>query len=166
MALLLAVFQRDCQGSEPPHATHTTLPEPASSGVAHAGALIRTAYYQLRVSAPQDCSPRSHDAPPAGARRIGVEVWLQPTASIQVPANPYYAKLVDSQGSVYEATLGGCGAPLGPTLPARGQPAKGWIVFEVPRTARDFRFTYTPELVGVTKSELTIELSANASSRE
>ena len=48
--------------------------------------------------------------------------------------------------------------PLAPTLPVRGLPAQGWIVFDVPRAARAFTLVYAPELVGATKSELAIDL--------
>jgi hypothetical protein len=87
-----------------------------------------------------------------------VQVELEPTGDVQVPANPYYARLVDGLGNVYEATLGGCGVSLGPTLPERGQTARGWVVFELPRSARDFTFTYAPELVGVIAAELSVSL--------
>jgi hypothetical protein len=121
-----------------------------------AGAPIRTAHYLMRVSPPDDCSPGARG--PVGSQLLGVQVELEPTGDVQVPANPYYARLVDGLGNVYEATLGGCGVSLAPTLPERGQTARGWVVFEVPRSARDFTFTYAPELVGAIASELSVSL--------
>jgi hypothetical protein len=161
-AIVLAALHLSCQRSDPRQGGVATLSEPAAPGEARAGTSIRTAYYQIRSSAPQDCSHDERDAPATGARRVGVEIWLEPTGSLQVPANPYYAKLVDGDGNVYEATLGGCGPPLAPTLPSRGQPARGWIVFDVPRSARGLTLTYTPELVGATQSEVVIQLTAKA----
>ncbi|HTV22821.1 MAG TPA: hypothetical protein VMG12_29225, partial [Polyangiaceae bacterium] len=127
-------------------------------GAATAGALIRTPHYEIRASLPEECSPPDPALGSAATRRVGVEITLEPTSDVQVPANPYYARLVDAEHDVYEATLGGCGTPLAPALPARGQPAHGWIVFELPRAARATALTYAPELVGVPKTELVIDL--------
>lgn len=107
---------------------------------------------------PEDCSPPDRALGSAATRRIGVELEIEPTGDLQVPANPYYARLVDAEHNVYEATLGGCGTELAPTLPARGQTARGWVVFELPRTARAVSLVYAPELLGASKSELVIEL--------
>jgi hypothetical protein len=160
MALMLAGFLFGCPMSDPPGADASTAagaPELAPER-ARAGSLIRTPHYQMRSSALEECSPPERDGPAGGTRRVGVEIWLEPTGTVQVPANPYYARLVDGQGDAYEATLGGCGPPLAPTLPVRGLPAQGWIVFDVPRAARAFVLVYAPELVGATKSELSIDL--------
>jgi hypothetical protein len=161
MALMLAGLLFGCPTSEPPEPDASTAAaalESTPSDRARAGSLIRTAHYQMRASTLEECSPPERDGREGGTRRVGVELWLEPTGTVQVPANPYYARLVDGQGDAYEATLGGCGPPLAPTLPTRGLPAQGWIVFDVPRTAHAFTLVYTPELVGAMKSELSIEL--------
>jgi hypothetical protein len=152
IGLLLTVAPPSCRGDAAPGATRHS--EPA----ARAGASLETPHYRIRASVPRDCPARGL---PTRARRIGVEISLEPTGSVQVPANPYYAQLVDGQGTVYEATLGGCGPALSPSLPGRGQPASGWIVFDVPRGARDFILIYAPELVGAPKSELSIDLTGD-----
>jgi hypothetical protein len=123
-----------------------------------AGAAARTAHYELRASTPRDCAVVPRGARADDVRRVGVEVTLTPLAELQVPANPYYARLVDEHGNVYEATLGGCGEPLGPHLPARGEAASGMLVFDVPRAAHDFTLTYAPELVGLATEEIEIVL--------
>jgi hypothetical protein len=155
--LLLAITLLSCRGDDRYPDVATTLP---GSG-APAGSWLQTPYYRLSASGPRDCSPH-HSA--ARARRVGIEFALEPTGSVRVPANPYYAQLVDGQGTVYEATLGGCGPALAPTLPVHGQIANGWIVFEVPRAARDFTLIYSPELEGAPKSELVIGLTSKAPS--
>jgi hypothetical protein len=139
-------------GSEPP-ATND-----ADDREARAGELIRTEHYLLRASPPEDCAESDPALRSAPGHRIGLELSLEPTGDVQVPANPYYARLVDAEHNVYEATLGGCGAPLTPTLPTRGQPARGWVVFELSRAVRPVTFLYAPELVGAQKTELTVEL--------
>src|SRR5690606_42152408 len=91
-------------------------------------------------------------------RRIAVELSIEPLGDLQFPANPCHARRVDAEGTVYEATLGGCGQPLAPTLPTRGQTAHGVVVFDVAPSARAFTLLYAPELVGEQKTELAIEL--------
>jgi hypothetical protein len=87
-----------------------------------------------------------------------VELSIQRTGALQVPANPYYATLVDADNDVYEATLGGCGTPLGPALPDAGGFARGWVVFDVPGQKRGFTLVYNPELVEAPRREAAIAL--------
>jgi len=136
-------------------------PEPTAAGASlegRAGAVVRTGHYELRASAPRDCSAVPRGARADQVRRVGIEVRLTPLGELQVPANPYYARLVDERGNVYEATLGGCGMALGPNLPTRGEVASGMLVFDVPRTSHDFTLTYAPELVGLATEEIEIAL--------
>jgi hypothetical protein len=106
----------------------------------------------------EPCASGRAEEPTARTQRLGVELSIQRTGPVQVPANPYYATLVAADGDVYEATLGGCGAPLGPSLPAPAESARGWVVFEVPSTLREFRLVYDPELVEVPEREVSIAL--------
>lgn len=130
-----------------------------SASTARAEATIHTPYYRLRASLPVDCPAPQPAQRSSTTRRIGIELALEPTSQVQVPADPYYARLVDAEHDVYEATLGGCGSALAPTLPARGQTARGFVVFELPRAARPVTLLYAPELVGASKTELAIDLS-------
>jgi hypothetical protein len=162
MAPLLALWCCACRsanpaGGEAPPIELRPLDSPAPP-TARAEATIRTPYYQLRASLPEECSPPRPALGSTATRRLGIELAIEPTSDVQVPADPYYARLVDAERNVYEATLGGCGAALAPTLPARGQTSRGWIVFELPRTARAVTLLYAPELVGASKTELAIEL--------
>jgi len=140
-------------GGNEPAATSDT-----GDGAARAGELIRTEHYLLRASPPEDCAETDPALGSAAAHRVGLQLSLEPTGKVQVPANPYYARLVDAEQNVYEATLGGCGEPLTPTLPTPGHPARGWVVFELPSGARPVTFLYAPELVGAPKTELSVEL--------
>lgn len=118
----------------------------------------RAAQYELHVST----KPRSCPVAPAlrrkGLRRIGVDVRLRRLGPAQVPANPYYARLVDGDGQVHEATLGDCGQALSPALPAEGETARGVIVFDVPSDARTFTFIYAPRIEGTLAEELSVAL--------
>jgi hypothetical protein len=161
MARLLALCCCACRSANPSGGEAAPRIEPVHlepTGKARADAMIRTPYYQIRASLPEECSPPQPALGSAATRRLGIELSLEPTSDVQVPADPYYARLVDAERNVYEATLGGCGPALAPTLPARGQTARGWIVFELPRAARATTLLYAPELVGASKTELAIEL--------
>jgi hypothetical protein len=161
-ALLLSVaIPFACRTQKAPGgdgAPPTSPAESASAATSRVGARVRTADYEIRASSPEDCTKASRSAPAELTRRVGVEVSLVRLGAVQVPANPYYARLVDSAGNVYEATLGGCGAALAPTLPSRGQTAHGYVVFDVPHAAEGFTFAYAPELSGVEAEEITIPI--------
>lgn len=132
--------------------------EPPAPGAAQGrlGAPVRSEFYVIEVSAFEPCGPVPKRA--ARTRRVGVELRIERLGRVQVPANPYYALLVDGSGDVHEATLGGCGAPLGPALPASSASARGWVAFEVPITSHDFTLLYDPELVEVPERPLRIAL--------
>jgi hypothetical protein len=161
MAPLLALCCCACRSANPPGGESAPLSEPRQldpTGKARADATIRTPYYQIRASLPEECSPPRPSLGSTATRRVGIELSIEPTSDVQVPADPYYARLVDAERNVHEATLGGCGPALAPTLPARGQTARGWIVFELPLAARATTLLYAPELLGASKAELAIEL--------
>lgn len=152
----LVLFGCACRAAPPSSGEQGSSLEPATAP--RAGQLIRTEHFQLRASLPKSCAPLRPALGSRATRRVGVELSLEPTSDVQVPANPYYARLVDAERNVYEATLGGCGPPLAPALPARGQPARGWVVFELPQAARPVALLYAPELVRAVKTELAVEL--------
>jgi hypothetical protein len=160
MARLLALCCCACRSASPSGEAAPRI-EPGQlepTIKARADATIRTPHYQIRASLPEECSPPRPALGSAATRRLGIELSIEPTSNVQVPADPYYARLVDAERNVYEATLGGCGPALAPALPARGQTARGWIVFELPGAARATTLLYAPELVGASKTELAIEL--------
>jgi hypothetical protein len=117
-----------------------------------------SAHYTLHVLGVEICRTSGATSPADTTRRVGVDVSIEPTTDVQVPANPYYARLVDEHHQVYEATLGGCGEPLSPALPQRGRPARGYVVFDVPRASRQLSLLYAPELVDLPREEVSIAL--------
>ena len=157
-AWLLVVCGCTCREPQPSGHEPTTAPRSAASDVLRAGVPIDTAFYRIRASAAEDCPAPDPALIMPGKRRVRVELSIEPLSDLQVPANPYYARLVDADRNVYEATLGGCGPALAPTLPARGQTAHGAVVFDVPPSARTLTLLYAPELVGTETAVLAIEL--------
>jgi len=121
------------------------------------GVVARTEHYELLVSALAECST---ERGAEGGRRVGVLLTLQARGLLQVPANPYYALLVDDDREVHEATLGG---GCTPALPVRlldaGQSARGWVSFDVPRQRGNFSFSYAPLLASGEREETRFRLS-------
>jgi hypothetical protein len=78
---------------------------------------------------------------------------------VQVPANPYYAQLIDAQNVAHDATLSGCTPALPSALLESSQLARGWVNFEVPRGATEFRLAYAPPLTTGRRLEVTFRLA-------
>jgi hypothetical protein len=163
LSLSLACRSREAplvDAAAAPPAPAITPATPSPLALHRVGEWVRATHYEIRVSAPEDCTKAARGTPADPTRRVGVEVTLVRVGDVAVPANPYYARLVDSAGNAYEATLGGCGAGLEPTLPARGETAHGYIVFDVPRSAEGFTFAYAPDVLGGPAEEIEVPLGS------
>jgi hypothetical protein len=86
-------------------------------------------------------------------------VTLQARGVLQVPANPYYARLIDGQNVAREATLTGCTPALASVLLEAPRVARGWINFEVPYGAADWLLAYAPALATGERPEVTFRLA-------
>jgi hypothetical protein len=113
----------------------------------------------MRASVLDTCELPPHARHAAEIRRVGVNITLQALAELQIPANPYYFALIDSDNIVYEATLGGCSPALAPTLLGPGEVARGWISFDLPETAKDLKLSYAPRLTSTTPEELVFRVT-------
>jgi hypothetical protein len=120
------------------------------------GVVARTEHYDMQVSAPSECE---RSGPSGGARRVGVLVTLQARGAVQVPANPYYARLIDGQNVVREPTLSGCAPALAFALLETPGVARGWINFDVPRGATASLLSYAPPLTTGEHPEITFRLA-------
>lgn len=112
----------------------------------------------MRVSIPEQCALIPEGDLNAHSRRLSVQVTLKASGDVQVPANPYYALLIDSTNAVYEATLGQCNGPLSPTLLEPGQTGQGWITFDIPKRSTGHALMYAPALIGAPREELVFDL--------
>lgn len=115
-------------------------------------------HFQMRVSVPEQCALAPEVEPDASSRRLSVEVTLQASGAVQVPANPYYALLIDRTNVVHEATLGVCNGSLSPTLLEPGQTGHGWLTFDIPKRSAGLSLVYTPALTGAAREELVFDL--------
>jgi hypothetical protein len=112
----------------------------------------------MRVSIPEACAVAPDGELDPYSRRISVEISLKASGDVQVPANPYYAFLIDRTNTVHEATLGKCNDPLSPSLLEPGQTGHGWITFDISRRSAGLRLAYAPALVGAPREELVFDL--------
>lgn len=125
---------------------------------ARAGEVARAAHFTMSFSATKECAVESHFMPREGMIKLGVEVTIQAHGSVQVPANPFYATLIDANNVVYESTLVGCEPALRASQLSDGKQASGWISFDVPAQARGLRLAYAPVLLGAGREELLFQL--------
>ncbi len=100
----------------------------------------------LEVVETKRCKPKPWVSPPDGFRNVGVLVELRASASQGVPANPFYARLVDAEDKTYRPQLGGCEPALSHRPLGRGERARGWITFEIPERTTRATFRYDPFL--------------------
>jgi hypothetical protein len=75
-----------------------------------------------------------------------VELELVALTRKQVPANPFYAKLLDGQKQAYSAVRGGCTPELRAAPLSKGQHARGFVNFELSGAATGLKFVYAPRL--------------------
>jgi hypothetical protein len=131
---------------------------PARERALRVGELGQAAHYTLSVLETKECVVEAHFKPSAGSVKLGVKVSLEARTALQVPANPFYATLIDASNIVYESTLAGCQPALQATQLDHGQKAAGWVSFDVPAQARGLRFAYAPVLLGPGREELVFLL--------
>lgn len=124
------------------------------------GVTARARDYTLRVLNVQDCHVAPHFAPPAGVKKLGVEVEIAGTTAHEVPVNPFYASVISASGERYEATLAGCSPALSAGRVVEGQVRRGWLTFDVPVAAGALQLSYEPVVIGVGREQLRFDLGS------
>lgn len=157
LTILLALALA-CEGAGTAASSNETVAGARQGAPIAAGTWGRATHFQMRVSIPEQCTLAPEDALDARSKRLSVEVTVKASGDVQVPANPYYALLVDRTNAVYEATLGKCNGSLSPTLLEPGQTGQGWITFDVPKKSAGHKLVYAPALTGAPREELVFDL--------
>ena len=107
--------------------------------------------YALLVEKVTECK-RRYNAPKKGNIFLGVEATVENLADKQFHATPSHAKIVDSQNLAHNslnfASVTGCDPLFKFTQLAKGEKAKGWLVFEIPKDATNLKLSYNPTLIG------------------
>lgn len=135
-----------------------TSPAASSNARAAIGQQVRTSLYRLTVRGVRQCPPTAFEKPAKGRLWLGVDVEIEAFAATPVPANPFYARLTDSDGHSYRARFDGCRPGLRHAPLARGTEAHGMITFEIPEHASGLVFSYDPRVPGQQKQEVRVDL--------
>ena len=120
--------------------------------------VARAPSYSMRVIEVRDCKPKPYYRTKPQHRSVGVEVEITATSGHRVPANPFYAHLVDSKGREHRAQLGGCEKALAHRPLARGAAARGFITFEIPEDESNLKLRYAPFILDAGSQELVFDL--------
>lgn len=159
----------DRSGDDPGHAPRgeaerepAVTPAPAPVGAepkVHAvGELATAPHYTMRVSEVTECAVEAPFQPKQGYKKLGVEVVIEGATETEVPVNPFYATLRDASGETYRATLAGCKPPLEAVRVTQDRRARGFINFDVRRTARGLSLAYEPIIIGGGAEPLLFDL--------
>lgn len=122
------------------------------------GAEAKTPYFSLRVLNTKVCTLAPHLAAAPGIKKFAVEVELKGVGTTEVPANPYYATLLDDKGQRFESTALGCIPMLGGAPLTSGASRRGWVTFDVPESSVGQVVAYQPALVDVRAPRAEVEL--------
>lgn len=123
------------------------------------GETAATPHFTLKLSQLKPCSVEPHFSPPRGVRKLGLLLELSGSSSVEVPVNPFYALLHNSDGDRFEATLIGCTPQLRAGRLSKGQSASGWVTFDIPDDdASPLRFSYSPVMIGAGRQEVSFQL--------
>lgn len=108
------------------------------------GDVARATGYDLQVHRLSGCAPSPYLPSKASSFRLGLEVSVTNRGSEGLQVNPFYARLEDGSSRDYYFTLDGCSPALEATRLGPGESTKGWITFNVSRTASDLTLRYGP----------------------
>lgn len=159
LVMWLAACNRSGDGGNPAQSEQAAAELVGAGPAIHeVGQTANTAFYSLRVLHVTTCSVEPHLQPPAGVRRLGVEVLIEAKGESKVPVNPFYALVSDRNGERYEATLAGCTPVLEAAQISKGESARGWISFDVPEGMAGARLSYAPAILGGSKPEVLFTL--------
>lgn len=117
------------------------------------GDRIEAGEYVLTVEGLKECRlPFVRDANTI----VGVEVRLEGLAEREIPINPFYGRLVDTEQNTYRPTLSGCDPRLKASRLGAGDRAHGYINFELPRRASGLVFRYEPAPSGAAAVSVSV----------
>lgn len=123
------------------------------------GELGQARDYSMSVDSIKDCPLEPPFAPKRGNSKVGLEISLQGTSDREVPVNVFYATLYDARGDSFSATLAGCEPALPSIRLTRGKTARGFITFEIPKSAEKLELRYAPLVIGPGTEELKFAIN-------
>ncbi len=112
--------------------------------------------YKLTVSNVKQCKNKYYfSKPKKGNMWIGVELLVESSSDKPFFANPGNAKITDGEGIAYNPSYRStkdCDPTLKGTRLAKGEKAKGWVVFEIPKKSSGLKLSYNPSLFGASQT--------------
>ena len=125
------------------------VPLPPSSPVA-IGTTVESGGSSYTVNAVMDPAPAGIFGVDAGKRLVALDITQVGTSDDGDPYNAFYFEVQDADGYVYSP--GVADADVGPSFGsgelASGQIVRGWVVFELPESARLVSVLAQPEVLG------------------
>ncbi|HEY3235961.1 MAG TPA: hypothetical protein VGJ84_14685 [Polyangiaceae bacterium] len=133
---------------------------PPAAAPASFGDVVQSDHFALRLLGTHACDASGYQRLAPEDSLLGVLVELEARSDQAVPANPFYARLKDSEQRAYGPELGGCTPLLYHPPLSRGETAQGFFNFMVPRAATRLRLLYAPRLgMGSEAETASIELA-------
>ena len=132
-----------------PTETPTATPTPEPSRVA-IGTTVESGGSSYTVNAVIDPAPAGIFGVDAGKRLVALDITQVGTSDGGDPYNALYFEVQDADGYVYSpgAALADVGPSFGSGELASGQLVRGWVVFELPESARLVLVLAQPEVFG------------------
>ena len=153
----LLACKKKSEEAAPPAATQAAKtaapapPPPLPDKLYKVGETGKGLDYNLAVDNVTECK-KKWSAPKKGNIFLGVEATVESTADKQFMASPSQAKVIDSENLTYNslgyASTVNCDPTFKFTNLAKGEKAKGWLIFEVPKGASDLKMSYNPVSFG------------------
>lgn len=112
----------------------------------------------MTVEGVHQCPRTRYEEPEKGHIWLGVELRLEALTDTPVPANPFYARLTDSDGRRYHARFDGCKPPFSHAPLSRGATAQGLVTFEISDHATRLVLHYDPQVPGHQHQEVQFDL--------
>jgi hypothetical protein len=100
------------------------------------------------ISMEDPTTPGRLYSPEAGQKLVAVQVVVGSSSRDAMSVNPLNATLLDSEGFVYQAELGGRDGQISTVHLSVGEKVRGWIAFEVPEGASPAALKYEVEFFG------------------
>lgn len=118
-------------GQEPLEGTERTIPD-----WPNLGDVVEVSGYSLAAQTVEDPTEASQFyQAKQGTKLVGIEIVVGNVSGEKITLNPLSAALVDSNGFVYQAELGGRDGQIELVDLNAGEKGKGWVAFEVPEDA-------------------------------
>jgi uncharacterized protein DUF4352 len=117
--------------------TQAPLPPRTSPQLPKLGDVVSQDGYTLSASEVEDpAKPGAFSNIQKGMRLVAVEIAVGVETGAKITVNPLYAVLVDTDGFLYKAALGGRDGQIALMDLNPGERVKGWVSFQLPPNAK------------------------------